>query len=296
MNPAAALPRASRRAIVLALLCGLVGGLAWAGEARPFRFLVVGGTEGERPVHHQIIAQMVKVRPELVLHVGDAVRDGRKPKQWQAFDRITKPLTEICPLYPVHCKKDGARLFGGRFRMPDGTLRGQTYYSFVHRNACFIALDSTLGVRPKDAQTAWLADELAKAGRRHIFVFFNLPILSIARRRILGRMASTFWGPLFERHKVQAVFAGNHHIYYRTTQKGVYYIVTGGGGAGPLDMLYSAGRRYLLRNDVAGSYHHFVEVTVAGDKVRYRVIDNKGRTRDQFPAPDTPIHTAAPSP
>jgi hypothetical protein len=243
------------------------------------RFVVYGGSEGRQAAGKKLVAQMVKLRPELVVHAGGMVSDGRRADDWQHFDEVTAPLRELCRLYPCHCTNGGGKLLGGRFRFPDGSTGGKTYYAFDHKGARFVVLDSEIRLGPKPGpQTTWLAEQLAAAEGRHIFVFFHKPIFSVAWGKFrVGGLA--YWRPLFAHHRVRAVFCGGHHIYYRTAQDGVTYVVTGGGGA-PLTKVKA--RRNIMPNDVAGSFHHCIEVEVLGSKVRGRAVDTEGKTRDEF--------------
>ena len=276
--------RAMRQVLVSSVVAGTVLMCApcfaaeGAGGGVRLCFVVFGGTEGKQDAHEQIVAQMVKCRPELTLHAGGMVWDGRDAEQWACFDALTKPLRDLCPLYACHSAKDGGTLFGGRFRLPDGTVKPNTYYAFDHKGVRFIALDSEKPPKRRDPQTDWLKQTLAEADGRHIFVFFHKPIINVAWRKTVGS-ARPYWMPLFSRHKVRAVFHGGHHLYFRMLDRGVSYVTTGGGGA-PLDDIRS--RRNMTRHDAAAKFHHFVEVTVDGDDVLARVIDLEGRTRDQF--------------
>ena len=47
------------------------------------------------------------------------------------------------------------------------------------------------------------------------------------------------------------------------------HIITGGGGS-------------LYPNEKDGGFHHFVHITVNGDKVVGEVVDIRGRVRDSF--------------
>ncbi len=75
---------------------------------------------------------------------------------------------------------------------------------------------------------------------------------------------------LFVKHKVTAVFTGHEHLYLRKTVDNVLHIITGGGGAP------------LYAEDAQGGFHHYILVTVEGDRVSAEVIDVNGKVRDSF--------------
>ena len=66
------------------------------------------------------------------------------------------------------------------------------------------------------------------------------------------------------------VFLGHEHLYLRKTIDGIPHIIVGGGGAP------------LYAKDEDGGFHHYVLVTVDGDKVAGEVVDVNGKIRDRF--------------
>jgi hypothetical protein len=72
------------------------------------------------------------------------------------------------------------------------------------------------------------------------------------------------------KYKVTAVFSGHEHMYIRKNVDGVNYIITGGGGAP------------LYAKDEDGGFHHFVHMTVDGNRVSGEVLDMNRKIRDRF--------------
>jgi hypothetical protein len=264
-------------------LCISVGGIASGGQDadQRLRFVVYGGTSGDAAIHRALVAQMVKLRPDLAVHTGELVADGRSASDWDAFDEITKPLRSLCPLRSCRGTGGGGQRFGALFPLPKGAQGTDSYYSFDLKGVHFVLLDTTGAVRQGDAQTQWLTEDLAAAGAKPIVVVFHRPMVTVGKGAANGD-AHFFWHPLFVKHKVRVVFAGGDRLYFRTAEDGVAYIVTGAGG-GILSLVEA--RRRLLPTDVAGSYHHFIEMTVSGQEMRGRAVDPDGRTRDEFLIP-----------
>lgn len=246
-------------------------------ENAPVHFVAYGGCEGANAAHRALVAQMVKLKPELVIHTGGMLGGSRQARDWKAFDEVTKPLRDLCPFYPCRNSMEG-RLHLSGIEFPEAVGKSQPYYSFDHKGLHFISLDSSQAPRRDDPQMKWLASDLASAEGKMAFVFFLDPMQTVTGRP--ARFAPhNPWHDLFVRYKVRAVLSGGHHIYYRTVQDGVLFLVTGGGGA-PLDEIMA--RHDLLPSDVAGSFHHFIEFTVKGKEIRGRVVDTEGKTRDEF--------------
>jgi hypothetical protein len=254
---------------------------AGAGEEKEFRFVVYGGTDGGGAPHRAVVAQIAKLRPELVAHAGGLVGPSANIRQWQAFREAIEPIAAICSFYSCRGRDETTAVCDAREGFPNPPLKAQFYYSFDHRGVHFVFLDSELRVEREDPQTRWLAEDLASAGGKPIVVFLYRAIFGAGGRNVLpnGEMS---WHPLFVRHKVRAVFCAARRLYHRTSQDGVAYIITGGGG-GTLDPVMA--RRQLMFGDASGSFNHCIEVTVSADEIRCRVVDTEGKTRDEFLLP-----------
>ena len=260
--------------------CHLLGGTAEEGDAREFRFAVYGGSEGSGDEVRGVVAQMARRRPELVAHAGGLL-SGNSVSDWRTFGEIAEPLLSLCPFYACRSRGQPRPFFQSRNGSPEPPRRGPTYYSLDFRGAHFVFLDTELRADKNDPQTRWIADDLAAAGGKPVFVFTHRAVFGAAERYVMGT-ADTWWHPIFVRHKVRVVFSGARHLYHRLNQDGVMYVITGGGG-GPLDPVMA--RRQVTAGDVAATFNHFVEVAVSAGEIRCRAIDLEGKTRDEFAVP-----------
>ena len=130
-----------------------------------------------------------------------------------------------------------------------------------------------------EEEKEWLENILAindDAG--YIFVFFHPPFYSIKASRVGDAIARrTFWGDIFERHGVTAVFNGHDHHYHRAFHKGIHHIVTGGGGA----PLYDTDA--IQPETVAyKKIEHYVRVEVGNDNTIIKAIDINGDLIEEF--------------
>ena len=95
------------------------------------------------------------------------------------------------------------------------------------------------------------------------------------------------WVPLFEKHKINAVFENDHHTYKRThpifkdkvdKDNGILYLGDGAWGVGvrkvhkPDEMVPRQGR----------GRNHFWLVTLTDKTPRYQAIDQKGVVFDDY--------------
>ncbi len=251
---------------------------------RQFSFLVYGDTRGRRDgkqlqYEHSLIidsmldtikkAEKTAFPVRFVLQTGDAVVDGRDPKQWNAsfvalINRLTTEGGVPYFLAPGNHDVTSAAAINSRDRRQglgnyleavsqliptNGTprrLNGYPTYAFGYGNSFFIALDSNLA--DDRLQFYWVKNELKNLDRRryeNVFAFFHHPPFSSGPHGAsnIERPAAALrkrYMPLFRKHHVRAIFAGHEHFFehwverYQDAQGRNHRldeIITGGGGA-----------------------------------------------------------------
>ena len=210
-----------------------------AGES--FTFAVYGDTrpgENKTTMHHQeIINQVILHEPLFCLVLGDMIDDGTRADLWDEFFRIESRLLRRTAIYPVLGDNDfanGKGLYSGFF-----PSLAQGYYKFEWGDVQFFGLLAwgTRGNQKSEEfdaespQFKWLESELArdevqKAPFR--VVFLHDPVY-ISRGRSSEVLRRT-WAPLFQKYKVDVVFA-SWHLYERSVNEEITYIISGGAGA-----------------------------------------------------------------
>ncbi|MDP2958242.1 MAG: metallophosphoesterase [Longimicrobiales bacterium] len=256
---------------------------ASAGVSR-FSFIVYGDTRGRRDgidpqyEHSLIVDAMLRTIAELadgpdpvrfVLQSGDAVVNGRDPRQWNAsftglINRLTTEGGVPYFLAPGNHDVTGAAALDNPGRLqglanylravaqlipPDGSTRrlaGYPTYAFGYGNTFVLALDSNIA--EDSVQLAWALVQLEGLDRDrypHVVAFFHHPVYSsgphgaaIVERPTAALRAS--WMPLFRGHGVGLLVTGHEHLFehwverYRDGQGRTHrldQLVTGGGGA-----------------------------------------------------------------
>lgn len=274
---------------------------ASAGTTR-FSFLVYGDTRGRRDgvaeqyEHSLVVDAMLRTiasmadGPEpvkFVLQSGDAVVNGRDPKQWNVsfvglINRLTTEGGVPYFLAPGNHdvtgsaelaspgRQEGLRNYlgaVGQLIPPDGATRrlaGYPTYAFGYGNVFVLAFDSNIA--EDSTQLAWVQGQLEGLDRRrypHVVAFFHHPAFSSGPHggSIVERPTAAVrarYMPLFRRHGVGLLFTGHEHLYehyverYRDasgTRRRIDQIVSGGGGA----PLYAYSGEPDLRAYVAAS-------------------------------------------
>jgi hypothetical protein len=256
---------------------------ASAGTTR-FSFLVYGDTRGRRDgvneqyEHSLVVDAMLRTidamakGPEpvkFVLQSGDAVVNGRDPKQWNVsfvglINRLTTQggvpyflapgnhdVTSAADL-AAPGRQEGLRNYlsaVGQLIPADGATRrlaGYPTYAFGYGNVFVLAFDSNIAA--DSTQYAWVDAQLRGLDRRrfpHVVAFFHHPAFSsgphggstVERPTVAVRAR---YMPLFRRHHVGLLFAGHEHLFehwierYRDASgqpRRIDQIVSGGGGA-----------------------------------------------------------------
>ncbi|MHB1097123.1 MAG: metallophosphoesterase family protein [Gemmatimonadaceae bacterium] len=256
---------------------------ATAGVTR-FSFIAYGDTRGRRDgtelqyEHSLIVDAMLRVIAQrasgpspirFILQSGDAVVNGRDPKQWNvSFTGLINRLTVEggVPYFLApgnHDVTSAAELDNpgrkegltnylravAQLIPPDGATRrlnGYPTYAFGYGNTFVLAFDSNIGA--DSTQFAWARAQLEGLDRRrftNIVAFFHHPTYSSGPHggAIIERPTAAVrdkWIPMFRKHGVQLLVTGHEHLYehwverYRDA-KGVRQrmdqLVTGGGGA-----------------------------------------------------------------
>ncbi len=256
---------------------------ATAGVTR-FSFIAYGDTRGRRDgtelqyEHSLIVDAMLRVIAQrasgpspirFILQSGDAVVNGRDPKQWNVsftglINRLTTEggvpyflapgnhdVTSAADLENPGRKEGLANYLRAVAQLipPDGATRrldGYTTYAFGYGNTFVLAVDSNIAA--DSVQFHWARAQLEGLDRKrfsNIVAFFHHPTYSSGPHggAIIERPTGVVrdkWMPLFRKHGVQLLVTGHEHLYehwverYRDAtgaRRRMDQLVTGGGGA-----------------------------------------------------------------
>lgn len=249
-----------------------------------FSFIVYGDTRGRRDgkevqyEHSLVIDSMLETIRKLkttpfpvkfVLQSGDAVVNGKEPKQWSVsfiglINRLTLEAGLPYFLAPGNHDVTAAQTIDAPGRGPglsnylaavinliprDGAARrleGYPTYAFGYGNCFVIAMDSNIAGDAK--QYSWVVAQLEGLDRkrwRHVFAFFHHPPFSSGNHggalveAPVAELRKRYM-PLFRKHHIEALFTGHEHLFEHwveryQTSPGVTnrmdIVVTGGGGA-----------------------------------------------------------------
>jgi len=265
-----------------------------SGGETPFTFAVFGdnrpgGANDDQPeAFKAILAKMSEMQPAFALNTGDCILGSsslvKTKAQYAGYVKTVEPLftPKIYLAVGNHEMKGGKDAFEFFARET-----GAPYYSFDSGNSHFIALHSNIpgeSGRITGDQLDWLKKDLEKSrAAAHKFVFLHEPLYPVDGHK--GSSLDQYpkdrdaLHSLFVRNRITAVFVGHEHLFHEEVRNGVRYIITGGGGAG----VYPSA-------EGTGDFHHFVLVTISGDKVEMKVVKiaQHGRPEEILPIGEAP--------
>lgn len=241
------------------------GGFADVGGAPDsFSFVVFGDCHvGRSPETDAICRELVsRLNREkdvaFAVNVGDFADHGKK-SAYEKYLRIISGLR--IKVYHVPGNHD---LAGDGYKYYKQMINDKYYYSFDHGNSHFVILNNAYARSFGAKQFAWLKQDLASTKKKHIFVFMHRPMFDPAEifsgYVMSGREVIKELMRIFDKHGVDYVFAGHIHGYASSRRDSTFYVVSGGGG-GPLH----------LPKDFGG-FHHYVKISVEGDKVEDMIV------------------------
>jgi len=249
---------------------------------RKWRLAVYGDSRSNPDMHRQVVAQILAAQPDLVLHTGDLVADGRQLELWkpQFFDPLA-PLMARIPLYPCLGNHEGnSEHYYRYFSLPNN----EAWFSFDYANAHLLCLDSCQPFQEGTEQYRWLEQDLQKAQADWIIAFFHHPLFSCHPTRAVNANRWA-WQPLFQKYGVDLVFTGHDHHYQRTYPIGsafagpssaAVHFTVGGGGA----PLYAAKDYPYTR--VQTKVYNALLLDFEGTALQGRAVDPEGKEIDSF--------------
>lgn len=261
---------------------------------KQFTFVVFGDNRPNQPSHAQpetfkkILKEIDALNPAFAVNTGDSIYgSSNRERLRQQYADYTKTVRSLLRA-KVYLALGNHEILGSRANQEFFAKElGAPYYSFDYGGSHFVVLDSELvgeAGRITGKQLEWLKEDLEKSrAARHKFVFFHRPMYAVDGH--LGRCLDMYpddrdaLHALFVRSRITAVFAGHEHLFHEQVKNGVRYIITGGAGA----FLYPSIKG-------GGDFHHFIVVSVDGDKVEMKVVKPALRGK---PAEEIPIGKTA---
>lgn len=264
-------------------------------ESKTWRFAVVGDTHVsyDSDTIAEMIPYFLKDSIDLILLCGDIVQGGKNAtvadlevelKMWKA---IFQPLYDAgIEIYPIRGNHEDDvdnniavwnSIFSGDKALPQNGPSGETNltYSFNHKNAFFIGLDTYVNIH-KINQT-WLDEQLEANNQPHIFTFGHEAAFKVFHGDCLDDFPSernTFWKSLSDAG-AKTYFCGHDHFFDITeidegdgdAENNIYQCLVGGGGAWLMPSYKHNGDNadYTVNPIYHSQEHGYALVEISGD-------------------------------
>ncbi len=243
-----------------------------AADSDNFSFVIIADTQGFTKRNYDVFENLAKAAAEtlpeydFVIHMGDAVEEGKNHYQWQLYFNAAEKLTAGRSVIDVAGNRDKKHTL---LHYTNGSSENRTalvsgYYSFDWGNLHFAVLNTGDGDKdlPK-SQLKWLASDLAAAkGKTRIILMHKAPYTNAnhcSDSEIVAMRAQVL--PIAAEYGVAAVISGHDHYYFRSKP------VDGEGKEAPcetvsidtngktIDLMRSSGTVYFV-NGSAGVKQH----------------------------------------
>ncbi|MFH1596855.1 MAG: metallophosphoesterase [Pseudomonadota bacterium] len=225
----------------------------------PLTFAVLGDSRNNPQVFQGLLRQMAR-DPDIqfVIHLGDMVDEGDLTR-YRGFFQSLRPYLKM-PLLAVIGNHELQGDPGGKLY---AEIYGPRYFSFQLQGNYFIMLDDADKTGLDEKQLNWLTAELQKAQAYQTrLVFLHVPLFDPRggeHHHCLPPESGRRLAALFQEYKVTRIFAAHIHSYFDGAWDGVPFAITAGAGA------------KLYGNDPRHFFHHYLKVSIKGDRVQIQV-------------------------
>jgi hypothetical protein len=277
------------------------------GDQGPGQYATMPSTDTSEKAADKVVAQALKVAPDLHIHPGDLSYD-----DWDGWHRTVEPLAKNVPFMVSLGNHDGdeereLRQYEARMVMP--TPPGVHYYGFTYGNVRFVSLDTEAWCvlrastsnpyagahygctpEPNEAQLEFIRKEFQAArddpSIDFLVPFFHKPIVSDGRHGPTQGLVK-WWLPLLDEFKPELVLQAHDHLYERShpvvnfsvDPLGSVYLVSGGAGKS----------LYAFRNATPPAWeaarsasYHLVSLRFDGQVINGTAIGADGAVLDTF--------------
>jgi len=267
------------------LLIVLLAGICYSAQV--WRFASMADSRGNYngvnvPVLSQIVELVNAENCDLVIFAGDLVTGSSNSATLSSqLDNWISVMSNLnCPYYPVPGNheiqsSDAENIWRSKFNLPTNGPSGleELVYSFDHKNAHFIGLDSNQYGNFHRIQYNWLEADLQANTQPHVFVYAHEPAYPVGPHvgsslDVYPSERDAFWS-LLRAWKTGPYFCGHEHLYNRHVINFHTQVINGTCGA---PIYYGQG----------GEFYHYVLVEINRLDVECWCKDNTGAVRDHW--------------
>jgi len=243
-------------------------------------FVVYGDSRGHPEHHRKLVEQIIKIRPDFIIHTGDLVTSGRRYRLWgPEFFEPLKGLVESVPIYITKGNHEGD---GGNFErllVPPGE---GNEFAFDYGPVHYVGVDNVSEGVDDDRLLKEIVGDSTTSDAPWKFVSYHEPSLNFGGHDSHWKRREAL--PAFAHAQIDFVITGHSHLYERfrpvaPPERGgsyVTYITSGGGGASTHKIKPN---KY---HAAAKAVRHFCVFRVREESLVMNAIDEDGQIIDHF--------------
>lgn len=230
----------------------------------------------------QIVSQMIRIHPDIILGLGDCAYDYGTLEEFDYnFLSPYQSLLAEVPMYATMGNHDYITENGGPykevFEFPTKSSGTEDYYIYSYDDVQMFSLNANLDYSIGSSQYNWMQSELAKSNSKWKIVLIHFPPYSSGPHGNTENMANSLI-PLFDQYQVDLVLSGHDHGYERSLDSSdVAYIVSGGGGS----PLYTQENTNYYSQFYLSAYN-FTNIIIYPGKLVIQGIDQNGYIFDRL--------------
>lgn len=227
-----------------------------------FRFAVLSDSHKGWGVFKPMMKEIARDGCSFAVHCGDLVSQSKEDR-YRFFFRQLAEVRGKTPIYFVPGNHDVYDK-GNNYSLRNfHTYCGPDYYWFSWGNSAFVVLNDAQATISED-QFRWLEGTLLKLRGRfsHLFVVMHVPPFDPREGKsyCLPAPIGKRLIQLMEKYRVDYVFSGHIHCYFRKVINGVTYIINPAAGGTPRCFPFSYG---------------YISIAVQGQKITDSMIEVK---------------------
>lgn len=194
----------------------------------PLTFAALGDARSNPKIWGSIAAEVLRFKPQFILHTGDIVVNGNDYEIWDT--QFASPAGEFLATIPCFYTFGNHENNVSMLDMLFGFPGGKRNYSQVIGPVQVFAMDRSSNWGKGSTNLVTMEKELSESTAEFILAFTHPPAWSSGAHGndILGKDVHF---PILERYGVTALIAGHDHCYERLEPGNTTMLITGGGGA-----------------------------------------------------------------
>jgi len=242
-------------------------------EITPFRFAVSGDsspmtkTAPQTQVFKKILNQIKAAQPDFYISTGDVIHGhtlDKKVMKTQIDGFLDAVSVLNCDFFVAPGDNDLTTAKQKAYYKELVNNNREFHFYFEHNGLYFVVLSSLrVSKEELDHQFLWLEELLKGLKNQKVFIFIHKPVYSYMYPETDKENKEL--ADLIYKYKVDAVFSGHEHLFYKKQIEDTVFIISGCSGSMP----------YVPAEE--GGFYHYLIINVDKSSWTYQVFKSDGK-------------------